>query len=143
MIFLDVLLMAESRQDLECQSQEVLAPFRLLGFGKVPATPNAQVGVFGPHNRHNAHDNDLTGGEGVDGVPISSSQEQSVSEGLVATNRHDVANNTGSTTENTTQSFETMVLLNEESKGELEWWIAMLNRRNGCPILPLALDLII
>jgi hypothetical protein len=30
-----------------------------------------------------------------------------------------------------TQSFQTMVFLNEESKAELEWWIEMLNRWNG------------
>ena len=43
----------------------------------------------------------------------------------------------------TTQSFQTMVLLNEESKAGLEWWIAMLNRWNGRPILRLVPDLVI
>ena len=42
-----------------------------------------------------------------------------------------------------TQSFQTMVFLNEESKAELEWWIEMLNWWNGRPILPLTPDLVI
>ena len=66
--------------------------------GKVSATPTTQAGVFGPHNRRDPHDTDLTrgGAEDPEGVPIDSSQGQSVSEGLVETNWHDVGDNAGS-----------------------------------------------
>ena len=43
----------------------------------------------------------------------------------------------------TSQSFETMVHLNKKVRMELEWWITMLEKWNGHPILPLTPDLTI
>ena len=163
MIFLDdMLLIAESRQDLEHQSREVLTLLMLLGFKiKWEKSQLLPIHVSGPHNRHNPHDSDLTrskGAEDPEGMPINPQQGQSVSEGLAAANWNDVGSNTGGLASPTTlqnapgiedknteenRVFPDYGVTNKESKAKLEWWIAMLNRWNGCPILPLTSDLVI
>ena len=93
--------MAESRQDLERQSLEVLILLRLLGFRinweKSQLLPTHKLVYLGLTIDTNLM-TDLTrckGEEDPEGMPINPQQGQSVSEGLVEANWNDIGNNTG------------------------------------------------
>ena len=165
-IFLDdMLLMAESRQDLECRSQEVLSLLRLLGFRvnweKSQLLPTYKLMYLG-----------LTINTILMTLTLPEEKMQKILKGCQSALQRDrlsvrdLSRLIGMMSTTTlavlpapphyrelqelkirqlkaTQSFKTTVVLNDKAKAELQWWIAMLNRWNGHPILPLAPDLVI
>ena len=166
MIFLDdILLMAGSEQSLECQSQEVLSLLRLLGFRinwiKSQLLPTHKLVYLGftintilmtltlPEERLQKilkgcqsalHKNRVSVRDLSRLIGMMSATMLAV---LPAPLHYRELQKLKIRAQKMTQSFETMVLLNKESKAELGWWITMLNRWNGRPILPLAPDLVI
>jgi hypothetical protein len=166
MIFLDnMLLMAESRQDLECLYLllylEVLYLLRLLGFRvnweKSQLLPTYKLVYLG-----------LTINTTLMTLTLPEEKMQKILKGcqsalqrdrlsvrdlsrligmmpvtMLAVLHYRELQELNIRQLKAAQSFETMVLLNDKVKAELQWWIAMLNRWNGRPILPLTPDLVI
>ena len=157
-----MLLLVESRQDLEQLSQEVLSLLRLLGFrinweksNLLPSHKLVYLGLEIPH------DTDHTGGESAEDparLPNGTPEGQFHSTGALEIDWNDVATTLAVLPAplhyrelqrlkidqlKATQSFETRIPLNNKAKEELQWWSKMLNSWNGHPILPLTPDLVI
>ena len=166
MIFLDdMLLMVKSRRNLECQTWEVLTLLRLLGFRikweKSPLLPTYKLVYLGL--TINTTLMTLTLPEGkvqkiLRGCQSTRSKDRVLVRNLLrliemmsattmavlpAPLHYKVLQELKIRTLKKIESIQTMVFLNKESKAELEWWIATLNRWNGRQILLLTPDLVI
>lgn len=152
---------AESRQDLEQQLQKVLALLRLLGdqLGKVTTVPNTGDLIPGTPNQHDPHGPDPTRGKGA---KITRKCQSALCTDRVSVRKLSRLTGMMSATTlavllaplyyrglqelkiqalTTSQSFKTMVRLNKKVRMELGWWITMLEKWKGRPILPFTPDL--
>ena len=166
MIFLDdMLLMTDSRQELEEKSLEVLTLLRLLGFRinweKSQLSPTHKLLYLGFTIDTTLMT--LTLPEGKVQNIIKECQSALCKEVVSVRDLSRLIGMMSATTLavlpaplhyrelqemkihalKTSQSFDTIVHLNEKSRKELQWWVATLKKWNGRPILPLKPDLII